>query len=377
MPDLPPIATVNGHVDPAAAELAEVFSRGLTRSRGGAQFTLIVNGATVLDVNGGTIQGDTPVQVFSVSKLITALAAAHAHETGALDLDQTISSYWPGMKKTSTKDITARMILEHSSGLAALDRPLTTDEFVAGAMDSEIEKQEPYWKPGADHGYHAFTFGPLMNGVFRHALGIPVSAYVRQHFTAPTGHDFWFGAPADMVGRVAPLSFDFPILTAAHGEAIMSGRAINDGSMAPVFAGAPFFFGDPRVIQMDVPSLTGITSASDVAHLVAKVTGISSANGILSRSTVSNLAAERRRGMDRTLYHVSRFGSGVELPHVYGPMLGGASFGHQGAGGAIVVLDPERDVVFSYVCTHTPPSVGTSDAALTLLGAVNEWLASR
>ena len=377
MPDLPPIAAVIGDVDESVAELAEVFSRSISRIRGGAQFALIVEGKTLIDVSGGTIQRDTPVQVFSVSKLITTLAATHAHESGALDLDQPIGAYWQAMSKDSTKDITTRMILEHSSGLAAIDRPLTIDEFVAGELDSEIEKQEPYWKPGTAHGYHAFTFGPLMNGVFRNAVGMPVSAYVRQHFTEPTGHNFWFGAPAEIVGRVAPLSFDFPILTAGQADAIMSGRAINDGSMAPVFAGAPFFFGDPRVIQMDVPSLTGVTTASDVAHLVAKVTGISSDSGILSRPSLDAMTVERRNGMDRTLSHVSRFGSGVELPHVYSPMLSGSSFGHQGAGGSTVVLDPERDVVFSYVGTHTQPTVGVSDAALVLLSAVNQWLEQR
>ena len=62
-PTLPPFATVTGLIDDSAGELAEAFSRAVSRIHGGAQFTLIVEGKTVLDVAGGSVQTDTPVQV--------------------------------------------------------------------------------------------------------------------------------------------------------------------------------------------------------------------------------------------------------------------------------------------------------------------------
>jgi CubicO group peptidase (beta-lactamase class C family) len=281
------------------------------------------------------------------------------------------------MAKTSTATITPRMILEHSSGISAVSVPLSASDLLAGALDRAVEEQEPLWEPGTEHGYGAFTFGALMNGAFQHALGKSIAEYVAENLTGPTGHNFWFGAPDDKLSQVAPLGFEFPILTADHAEAIMSGRAINDGSFIPILSGAPFFFGDPRVIQANFPSLSGVSTASDLAHLFAAVTGVASATRILSPAALSELARERRNGMDRTLYHVSRFGSGVELPHVYSPMLGGDSFGHQGAGGSVIVVDPVRDVVVSYVCTQTQQTVGASDASLVLMGAINQWLAQR
>lgn len=376
-PTLPPFATVSGHVEESASELAEAFSRAVSRIHGGAQFTLIVEGTTVLDVAGGSVQPDTPVQVFSVSKAVTSSAAAHAAQAGKLDLDQPLAAYWPAMNKASTKKITARMVLEHSCGIPVVSSPLTTDELLAGGLDRAIESQEPYWEPGTDHGYGAFTFGALMNGVFTHALGTDVSSYVAQNLTGPTEHNFWFGAPASELNRLAALSFDFPILTEGTAKAIMDGRALYDGSFVPIMSGAPFFFTDPRVIQANWPSLSGVTTASDMAHLFAAITGVSSSNGLLSEDTVADMTRQRRHGMDRTLHHVTRFGSGFELPHVYSPMFGGASFGHQGAGGSIVVADPERDVVVSFVSTHTQPTVGASDASLVLLAATSQWLAQR
>ncbi len=376
-PSLPSYAAVNGYVAESAGELAEVFSRVIARSRGGAQCTLLVDGEEILNVSGGSVQADTPVQVFSVSKAIVASAAMHARQNGKLDLDQPLASYWPEMNKSSTRDITARMVLDHSCGIPGVSRVLSTDELLAGELDRAIEQQEPFWEPGTEHGYGAFTFGALMNGVFTHALDVDVATYVDQYFTTPTGHDFWFGAPDGVAQRLAALSFDFPVLTAHHAEALATGRALFDGSFVPILSGAPFFFSDPRVVRANWPSLSGVSTATDLAHLLAAITGISSGTGLLSSESVAELARERRSGMDRALCHVTRFGSGVELPHVYSPMLGGASFGHQGAGGAIVVLDPARDVVFSFVSTHTQPTVGASDAALTLLAATNEWLAQR
>lgn len=373
-PQLPPYAKVTGHVDPSAAELAEAFSRTVTRTRGGSQFTLIVDGKTVLDVSGGTVRNDTPVQVFSVSKTIVATAAAHAAQNGKLDLDEPLAQFWPAMKKTSTKTITTKMVLNHSCGIPVVDQVLSTGELLEGGLDRAVEVQEPYWEPGTDHGYGAFTFGALMNGVFKNALGVDVASYVRENFTQPTGHQFNFGADKGQLASLAALSFDLPILTETHANALKEGKALFDGSFVPILSGAPMFFTDPRVIQANWPSLSGVSTASDLAHLLAKVTGVSNETGILSSESVATLSREQRKGMDRTLYHVTRFGAGVELPHVYSPMLGEGSFGHQGAGGSLVVIDPKRNVVLSYVSTHSQQTVGASDASLVLLGATTQWL---
>jgi CubicO group peptidase (beta-lactamase class C family) len=376
-PKFPPVASVTGLIDGSATELGEVFSRTVARSPGGAQFTVIVGDTVLVDVAGGSVEPSTPVQVFSVSKAVVALAAAIAHGSGDLDLDQPIGAYWPAMAKSSTKSMTARMVLDHSCGIPAVSQSLSTEDLVAGDLAHAIEVQEPFWKPGTDHGYGAFTFGALMDGVFTHALGASVPEYCGKHVTGPTGHNFWFGAPIAQLSSLAALSFDFPIITAGTFDAIVSGAAIHDGSFEPIISGAPFFFSDSRVIQSPWPSLSGVSTSSNLAGLFAAACGIGSRQGLLDADQVNQLRAERHHGPDRTLNHVTRYGSGVELPHVYSPMLGRGSFGHQGAGGSIVVVDPERDIVVSYVSTHTQPTVGASDGALVLMGAVRSWLDQR
>lgn len=371
---MPPVASVTGSNSTAGADLREIFSRALSRTPGGAQLVVTRDGETLLDVAGGGIGTDTPVQVFSVSKLIVALAAAHAHEAASVDLDAPLASYWSAFDRPSTATLTARHVLAHASGINAVGRPLSTDELLAGALDEAVAVQEPHWAPGTDHGYHAFTYGALMNGVFRHAVGTSVQEYAAAHIIKPSGADFWFGAPDDILPRLAPLSFDAPILTEATVAAIMEGRMIQDGSFLPILTDAPHFFTDARVQQADWPAMSGISTASSLARIANAALGLGNGEPLISGVALEAMTAERSRGMDRSLFHFSRFGSGVELPHPFMPYLGGRSFGHQGAGGSVIAMDPQTGIVVAYVSTHTSATVGGSDQAITLLAAVREAL---
>jgi CubicO group peptidase (beta-lactamase class C family) len=316
---------------------------------------------------------DTPVQVFSVSKLVVALAAAHAHATGVLDLDKRLASYWPAFNREATESITARMVLDHSSGICAIEGALSIDDWLAGALDAEVAVQDPFWPPGTQHGYHAFTFGALMAGVFENGAGVRVQDYVARHITAPLGlgmdEGFWFGAPAEVLPKLAQLSFSPPIMTEAQAGAFASGEAIPDGSFVPIIQNAPGFFTDPRVQQAAWPAVSGVSSARALARILNAALGYGVSTPLLAPSDLEAMIAERHHGMDRTLAHVSRYGSGVELPHGFSPYLGGKSFGQQGAGGSVVAANPQNGLVLAYTCTHTSATVGASDQALVLLAA--------
>ena len=371
---LPPIAAVTGDHSAAGAELREVFSRCLTRASGGAQLVVTHRGDVVVDIAGGGIERDTPMQLFSVSKLIVAIAAAHAHAAGAIDLDAPVSTYWPAFDRPATATITARMILEHSSGINAITRPLSLEELVAGGLDTAVAEQDPLWEPGTIHGYGAFTFGALMAGVFRHGVGTSVQEYVATHITGPAASGFAFGAQSESArAALAALSFSPPVLTEAQAGGIMSGQAIQDGAMLPIMQDAPGFFGDPRVQAADWPAMSGVGTARDIAAVLNGALGYG-ARRLLDDSALHGMIAERRHGMDRMLGHISRFGSGVELPHGFMPYFGGASFGHQGAGGSVAAADPESGLVLVYTSTHTASTVGGSDQAIVMMSAARQVL---
>lgn len=371
-PPPPAVALVEGDHSPEGAELREVFSRCLTRGLGGAQVVVTRGGETIVDLAGGGVGRDTPIQLFSVSKLIVTIAVAHARAAGVLDLDAPLASYWPAFDRPQTASITARMVLDHSSGISAVTRPLSLEELVAGALEKEVAVQDPLWEPGTEHGYGAFTFGALMAGVFEHGVGTSVQQYVAEHVVGPAGGGFSFGAQGDDErAALAPLSFSPPVLTEMQAQGIDAGLAIQDGAMLPIVQNAPGFFGDPRVQAANWPAMSGIGTARSVARVLNRVLGFGGPR-LFPSDVLDDLIAERQNGMDRTLGHVSRFASGVELPSACMPYLGGRSFGHQGAGGSVAVVDPDSGVVLVYTSTHTASTIGASDQSIVMMSAVRQ-----
>jgi CubicO group peptidase (beta-lactamase class C family) len=367
-PTLPPVAALAGTASDRGAVLREAFSRSAARNPAPAQLAVSAGGESLVDLAHG-IEPDRPVQVFSVSQSLVAVAAALAHDRGELDLDAPLASYWPAFDRAATRGITAMHVLDHSSGISAIQSPLSAEQLVAGALDEAVERQDPLWEPGSAHAYGAFTFGALMSGVFRHGLGTPVQEYVAREIVAPAGASFSFGADAALRERLAPLTFRPPVLTEAQAQELMSGTALQDGSMLPIMMDGPGFFTNPEVLACDWPAMSGVTAARDLVAVFEAVMGYGRDRALLSPAALARLTAERHSGPDRGIPFVSRYGAGVELPHGLSPLLGPGSFGHQGAGGSVVAVDPATGTVFAYVSTLMDATVGISDQALVLLGA--------
>lgn len=370
-----PTVAVTGTTTEPFAEVGDAFARSLARQgTGGAGLTVYRDGEPVVDLVGGDFASDTLAQVFSVGKAVVAVAAAHAVAAGRLDMDLPLAEFWPEFARPSTSGLTTRMVLAHRSGIPAVSGLLSLDELLSGGLDVAVAHQEPFWEPGSQLGYGAFTFGSLMDGIFARAVGAGVDDYVQEHLAGPLGAEFWFGAPAAQLHRVAALQFSAPWLTPAEAEAYTAGTAILDGSFAPVRDDARAFFTDPRVIQARWPAMSGVGTARSIARLLAATAGPVDGIRHLGPESIAAIAETQSSGYDAMLFHSTRFGLGVELPHAQFPMLGPSSFGHEGAGGSAVAVDPDRRVAVAYVTSAFPATLGASEAASVLLGAVRQTL---
>ena len=367
-PPFPPIASLNGISTERGNALREAFSRSAARSGTPAQLALIESGDAVVDLAYG-MESNRPVQVFSVSKALVSFAAVHAHQEGRIDLDAPLADYWPEFDRASTRTITAMHVLDHSSGISAVDYPMSVEQLVAGDLDAAVARQEPMWEPGTAHAYGAFTFGALMAGIFRNGAGTTVQEYVRDELLAPTETNFWFGADANLRSQLASLTFRAPVLTEAQAAELTNGTAIQDGSMLPIMLDAPKFFTDPAVLACDWPAMSGISTAHDLATLFTRLLGYGGGTPMLDEASLVRLTTQRHFGTDRGIPFISRYGAGVELPHTLSPLLGPGSFGHQGAGGSVLAIDPHSETVFAYTSTLMDTTVGISDQALILLAA--------
>ena len=367
----PELIRVEGVTEAPFEELREVLARAIAaQGGGGAALAMVRGGRTIVDLVGGSYSTDTLQLVFSVSKSLTAIAAAHAVDSGTLDLDEPLAAFWPEFARPSTAAITARMVLSHRSGIASLDRELTFDELIGGVADEAVAAQEPYWEPGTRHGYHSFTFGPLMEGIFRRRLGTTVGSYLRAHVTGPRDLDIHLGLPDEVSSRVARVSFLPPAISESRA-AFVAASGIPRGTTASLAAHMDVY-NHPDFLRAGIPSSSGVADARSLARLFAATLD----GSLLGAAGLAGLTTELARGTDAVLGVETAYSSGMQLPWPQLPWLSARSYGHEAAGGSYAFADPDAGIGVAWITDVHPRMGGASPAGLVLIDSIRHCLRS-
>src|SRR5207253_874156 len=87
-------------------------------------------------------------------------------------------------------------LLDLQGGLCALDENVEVTDY--DAVIHALEKQRPLWRPGIAHGYHARSFGFLIDELMRRICGTSISKYWRTIFAEALSLDFWIGLPEEL-----------------------------------------------------------------------------------------------------------------------------------------------------------------------------------
>src|SRR6185503_18947728 len=104
---------------------------------------------------------DTIVLFWSATKGLGSACLLHALQERNIALDRCVAEFWPEFAESGKDQITLAQLLSHQAGLSALEE--TADIRDYNAVIRAIEKQKPLWRPGSAHGYHARTFGFLVD----------------------------------------------------------------------------------------------------------------------------------------------------------------------------------------------------------------------
>ncbi len=192
--------------------LASLFEENFTRfGELGAAVSVWQNGKPLLDLHGGFRDAkrempwtaDTIVLFWSATKGLGSACLLHLlHERG-IELTRRVAEFWPEFAQAGKGEITFAQLLSHQAGLCAFDA--TVDVLDYAAVIEALEKQAPLWPPGTAHGYHARTFGFLIDELVRRIGGITVSEYWRKVFGEPLHLDIWIGLPESEQNRVATI----------------------------------------------------------------------------------------------------------------------------------------------------------------------------
>src|SRR5437762_8564398 len=177
----------------------------------GAAVSVWQNGKPIVELYGGFRDvhrekpwtADTLVLVWSATKGIGSACVLHALQEHKIDINQRVAEFWPEFAQAGKAKITLAQLLSHQAGLCALDRRVDVLDY--DAVIRALEEQAPLWPPGTMHGYHARTFGFLLDELVRRIARKPLAEYWREIFGEPLKLDLWIGLPERENPRVATM----------------------------------------------------------------------------------------------------------------------------------------------------------------------------
>src|SRR5205809_6036854 len=175
----------------------------------GAAASILQNGKPLIDLYSGFCdarhekpwEANTLVLVWSATKGIGSACVLHVLQEHRIGIDRCVAEFWPEFAQAGKEKITLSQLLSHQAGLCALDARVDILDY--GAVIRALEVQKPLWPPGTAHGYHARTFGFLLDELVRRIAGKTLPDYWREIFARPLNLDLWIGLPEKENPRVA------------------------------------------------------------------------------------------------------------------------------------------------------------------------------
>lgn len=345
----------------------------------GAAICVTVDGEPVVDLWGGyrdierTVPwtADTLVNVFSISKTMTALSALLLVDRGELDVRQRVAHYWPEFAANGKGDIEIRHILGHTSGVSGWERPIElADIYDTEAASARLAAQPPWWEPGTASGYHALNYGHLVGEVIRRITGRGLGQFFAEELAGPLAADFHIGTGPEHHHRIAPLvpppmlQFDMAALDQTSILVKTLTSPLLDLQEANTAAWR----------QAEIGAVNGHGNARSVARIQSLVSGGGVLDGrrMLSEKTIDLIFEQQSDGVDLALLVPLRFGIGYGLPQPQtAPQVpGGRVCWWAGLGGAIVVNDLDHRITFAYTMNKMAPGLIGSARADAYLRAV-------
>jgi CubicO group peptidase (beta-lactamase class C family) len=394
---------VQGYYDERFAQVAKEFRKNLVeRGELGASVAVTVEGKTVVDLWSGFADAerrrpwekDTLCVVMSCTKGVTALCAHMLAALGELDFDEPVSRYWPEFAAAGKEAVLVRHLLSHQAGLPAMRAPLKPGAFYDwDYMVERLSAEEPFWRPGSRHGYHAFTFGFLVGEVVRRITGQSIGEFFRVEVAEPLGLDLWMGLPPQQHARVSHLN---PSPPPAPGEPVsrflqiaMTEPASVQALMMANTGGyfVPEEWDSPAALSAVMPSTGGVGNARALAAMYRAIVHdrcvgrvAFEPEDIVRMGAVLSAATE-----DAVICAPGRwtlgFLKGTATPRGVEPparvILSEDAFGHTGIGGSIGFCDPVADMSFGYVMNQMTADMGLYDTGESLVDAVYRSLGYR
>jgi len=354
----------------------------------GAAMSVWQNGKPIVDLYGGFRDAhrekpwtsDTLVLVWSATKGIGSACLLHALQEHNIDISQRVAEFWPEFAQASKEKITLAQLLSHQAALCALDRRVDVLDY--DAVIRALESQTPLSPPGTAHGYHARTFGFLLDELVRRIAGKTLSDYWRENFAGPLNLDVWIGLPKKENSRVATMYAAKTLKAFGAEPKQFYADLVTPGTLARKTFTSPYGLhviskmNEPAVRAHPIVSFGGIGSASALAKFYSMLANGGKFDGqtFFSEKALAWMTTTFADGIDRVFQIPTAFSAGFmkdsrnAARKILGPS--GTSFGHPGAGGSHAFADPENKTAFAYVMNQMEQSLLPTEKSLRLVDAI-------
>ena len=359
----------------------------------GAAVSVWQNGEPIVDLQGGFRDArrekpwtpDTIVLIWSATKGLGSACVLHVLQEHEIDIEQRVAEFWPEFAEAGKEKITLAQLLSHQAGLCALDQSVDVLDY--DAVINALERQKPLWPPGSGHGYHARTFGFLIDELVRRIAGKTLPDYWRENFAEPLNLDLWIGLPQNENSRVAtmyPAKAGKPLepknrpssSDQFYVDLVTPGTLARKTFTSPRGLHSISAMNNPIIRSHPIVSFGAIGSANSLAKFYAALANGGSWRGqqLFSAKTISWMTTALTNDIDRVFQIPTAFSAGFmkDSEHTTRRIFGrsASSFGHPGAGGSHAFADPENKISFAYIMNQMEQSVLPNEKSLRVVDAI-------
>ncbi|MCB9780613.1 MAG: beta-lactamase family protein [Alphaproteobacteria bacterium] len=393
-----PDRRVHGAVHPAFRRVADVFEQNLRQERGAA-LCVTVAGETVVDLwagearEGAPWEADTLCTVFSATKGLVALAFLRLVEQERLGIDDRVADHWPEFAAHGKGGITVRELLEHRSGIAWVEQPLSLTDLATPEILDRVLADERPGLPRGTQAYGATAWGLYAGALYRRITGESVGQSLQRDVLDPLGADCFLGLPPEQGHRLAHLgspnglrlarSVVLPFFTDRGHDGRIFRNAVRARTPTAKAIANPRDTGrhglhnlhDPGVLATELPWAGATCTARGLCRVYTALANGGSLDGvsIVDPTSISAVVEDRPRVRDRVIHKHLAWNRGFlkEDPGLFSRTSHG--FGHPGAGGSLGWADPADRLAIAYVMNRMDPRL-RSPRSLRLCRAVQQCL---
>lgn len=310
------------------------------------------NSADGLAKNAVVANPDTPICLFSASKMITAILIHMLDETGEINLLDPISYYIPEYALNGKRRATIFHLLSHRGGIPRIEMEVTPELlFDKDQILQYLYAAQPISPAGSHLAYHAVTAGYILGELIERVTGQDIRQFLHEHIEKPMDMQFFnYGLRPEYRDQVA---LNYP--TGVHpklGTDLYLNHVLGGGLQLAVDV-----TNDPRFMDTVCPAGNIYTSAEQANRFFEMLLNGGEYQGkqIMSPETVFRATLPTSTtNIDRTLLAPMRYALGPMLGSnplgIFGPMTGQA-FGHLGFSNILCWADPQRDISVSILNT--------------------------